>query len=528
MNSLTKYFEFIEAQDEFLHQRQEIALPMFNELRSKMNSIILNLKNLEDDESDKISNAMRAHLFSMLIAPVQFDLAFRDAFNFYGDPVAFNRRWGLSGELEDAIHLTENLLNSENPMRIQLAECIHKALSEEKNIKIFCDRKSRQHFESLDSSFTEQFYKNNTFHYSVREYEFSEPFDILIKVGPLRSKGYGAIPDAIKSAPKFKNLRQFVWSGCLDDPNFGYDPAAAISSILPSINTSKKNIWTNIITKVGDWNTSAKENFSNLDEFSMFANANRNQELRRAILFEIFNSQAVIYPFTETISFDPNSADNLAVDLRIPGESLIDGMFLIEYKIADIDFGKMQAQVNGYCEIWKKRLADELKTNSRALCLSLEERGLNLQNLHNCLHYWAQPPTSVVHAPQSLKHFKVLIEKLDIDSGIENAKENNSKPWWKKAWDEIRVSRGKASQAGRQESQIIEEEILDILNMMTPEIRHNASSTGRFQLSIPPGCELKGVFYFYKIEHVETGFIAPDSEFRIVRPLHFFNQWKVS
>jgi len=54
-----------------------------------------------------------------------------------------------------------------------------------------------------------------------------KPFEVLIKMGPLRSKGWGSAPDAIVSAPRFGTLVQIVWAGCADEDDFGYDPVAA-------------------------------------------------------------------------------------------------------------------------------------------------------------------------------------------------------------------------------------------------------------------------------------------------------------
>ena len=62
-----------------------------------------------------------------------------------------------------------------------------------------------------------------------KDYREVEPFDVLVKVGPLRSKGWGSAPDATLSAPRFAKMVQIVWSGCGDEDDFGYDPAGIIA-----------------------------------------------------------------------------------------------------------------------------------------------------------------------------------------------------------------------------------------------------------------------------------------------------------
>jgi hypothetical protein len=528
MNSLTNYFEFLESNDKILHERYEVASTAFGEFRRKIFYIILRMNQSDDTEEGEISNSIRALLFNWLTTPVAFDSSFRDALSSFGDPSAFERRWGLSGEFKSAIHFADELINEESLMRIGLAETIRATLREGKKLKIFCHRKARGHFDSLASSNNGIHLNDSTFLHSVRDYSASDPFDVLIKVGPLRSKGWGAVPDAIRSAPKFKQLTQFVWSGCSDDPRFGYDPAET-SDLLKTTNIGdKKLVWNSIVIKSGHDDGRANDNDSELDEFSLFVETNRQATLRHAVLLEISNCEGMIYPYTEIASFDPSCAHASPVDLRTPAESLMEGMFIIEKHVSEIVFSETQAKLTGYCQIWKKRLAEELQSNSSAFCHSLFNNGLKLQNLESCLKYWAQPPSSVVHAPQAQKHFKILIDTLGIGADNKDYKVNNSKPWWRYAWDEIRVSRGEASQAGRQESQIIEEASLEILKFLIEEIRQKANSSDRFRIVIPSGCQLQGFFDFFKVLRIEEGFFAPDLELKIIRNIVVFNKWKIS
>ena len=50
-----------------------------------------------------------------------------------------------------------------------------------------------------------------------------------MKVGPLRARGWRSAPDAIVTAPRFRTLAQLVWSGSIDDSDFGYDPVLPAS-----------------------------------------------------------------------------------------------------------------------------------------------------------------------------------------------------------------------------------------------------------------------------------------------------------
>ena len=63
--------------------------------------------------------------------------------------------------------------------------------------------------------------------HTLKDYKVSEIHDTLIKVGPLRSFGWGSVPDAILSAPHYSTMLHFIWSGSRDEDSFGFDPIAA-------------------------------------------------------------------------------------------------------------------------------------------------------------------------------------------------------------------------------------------------------------------------------------------------------------
>src|SRR5262249_44015943 len=98
-------------------------------------------------------------------------------------------------------------------------------------IKVFCHSRARAHFESLTNGSTASLLGPVTFLHSVRDYRLVDPFDILLKVGPLRSRGWGSCPDSLITAPRFRKFIQIVWSGCGDEEGFGYDPVVSAHTI---------------------------------------------------------------------------------------------------------------------------------------------------------------------------------------------------------------------------------------------------------------------------------------------------------
>lgn len=534
MTSVTGLFELLASRCDFSHERREIASPAFGELRRSMGTIIRRLSQSEDLESAEIADSMRVLLFTWLSSPVAFDSSIRDSLHSFGDPEAFETRWGLRGEFKAAIGAAGAMVSENSPLRAELVEAIRALRADGTRFKIFCHRKAREHFYTLDPSSLAVPLDDASFLHCVRDYAAADLFDALIKIGPLRSKGWGAVPDAIKSAPKFQRLIQFVWSGCADDPKFGYDPIEPPclpgTSAAPHSGEALGNqiAWVRRETKFGHDPCSSQYYDAEQDEFSSFAQPNQQGTRRRAILLEIPAGDGILYPRTEVLSFDPNASDGASVGLRVPGESLLEGMFVIQTQLGVVDFGETQAQESGYCRIWKRRLREELQSSPDAFCFKLRNKGLVLQNLRNCVEYWAQPPHAVIHAPQQRRHFQILIDALAIDPAVAQPTGRDTRPWWQRAWDEIRVTRGEAIQNGRLEHELVEQQAVELLKSLLPEIRAKSVGVESFRLHMPPGNDLRGAFVFFKVLRIQDGFLAPETEIKFVRDLNTLEQWKVS
>src|ERR1035438_7824889 len=117
-----------------------------------------------------------------------------------------------------------------------------------------------------------------------------------------------------------------------------------------------------------------------------------------------------------------------------------------------------------------------MQINPEGICRILHNNGVTLLCLRSCVEHWCEPSTTVIHAPQQRKHFQILIEALAIDSGADNPVGAHGIPWWQRAWNEVRISRGEAIQAGVHGHEAIEDQALAILNGLLPEIRQKADA----------------------------------------------------
>ena len=531
-------FDFLSRHENCSVQRYEIASASFGALRRAMASIIRHLRESQDHDANEISDQMRVLLFTWLTSPVEFNATIPEAIQSFGEPTVFEMRWGLRGEYMEALRAAANLTSEENPLRAKLRTVIRELRAAGIPFKIFCHRKARPHFDSLLVPSSDMCVDESCFLHSVRDYNNTPPFGALLKVGPLRSAGWGAVPDAVMSAPRFETLIQIVWSGCADEPGFGYDPVtspmnhAANQNHAPAAHhdTLGNNVsWLRNITRSGEDPLATIEYTPGEDEFYILREPGQQGGRRPATFVEIAEGGGILYPPNSMIlSFDPAPDIKLPFALRQIGETLTTEMFVILTHVGDVDFGNVLASEGRYSSIWKQQLNEEMQINPDGICRILRNNGVSLQSLRACVENWCQPSTTVIHAPQQKKHFEILIEALSIDA-VANDKNNSAGlTWWQRAWNEIRISRGEAIQAGVQGHEVVEQQALNILTKLLSDVRRKAIASAGFRIAIPNGEELSGGFVFHKIIAIEEGYLVPETEIRVVRDLNTVEQWRMS
>ena len=521
--------DFLEQRESFTVERHEIASTRFGVLRHSLRQIVLRLRESNDDEALEVSARPRALLSEWLTVPVIFDQSMVDAVrDLFGEVSGVQSRWGSSiwTLYETALRAAESLPSIENPVRERLREVIGGLRAHGRVFKVYCHRRAKPYFESLLVSLGYSEPSEAAFIHSVRDYRETEPFDVLVKVGPLRSRGWGAAPDALLTAPRFDTLVLIVWSGCGNEPGFGYDPARPVTDSLgegaDSTKASRLPIWTEHVNHTGEDAVSAE-----VDELQIFRETNPAGEKRSAKLIQIDADHGILYPsYSQVLSFDPRSGSPESIVRRIPGETLLEGMFVIRPVTDDVDTGGVQARHGYYSQIWKARLEHEWKDDQSRLVERLKAGGLNLVHLPGAIRHWCKPPGTVIHAPQRIKHFEIVVRVLGLDCDTVKGPGDSDTPWWKHAWNEIRRSRGEAIQAGVLEQELVEEELIRAIRELSPDISSEARAIQAFLLPIPTSGGMKGHLLFFPVCGIEEGFSVPAAQLRIVHELNVIDQWR--
>ncbi|KUG23811.1 hypothetical protein ASZ90_006407 [hydrocarbon metagenome] len=526
-------FDYLRAQNKFFIERNEIASYDFSVLRKNLRLIIKNLHEC-DAYATEISNTLRTKLSEWLTVPVPFDDEMVKAIACLGSQNAVANKWGcdIGVAYEAALIAANELCQNENPMRYEIRSEIENLKAQGKRFKIFCHRLARPYFLSIDETIDP-----DLFIHSSKDYRRVTPFDVLIKVGPLRSRGWGGSPDALLTAPRFSTLAHFIWSGCTDEQGFGLDPASGTvnievetpHSLTSSMNATSRGIsWASNTKKIG---SNADENGLPLfdeDEFQMFQSMVRTYENRPAILFQLDDQHGILYPQRmQLLSFEPFASNNEQIGHRLPGETLTEGVFLIFPILGDVDLPELHAKDGTLSPIWKQRLITECKRDKNRLCEKLFDSGIELLSLHSRVNDWCKAATTVIPAPQKAEHFRILIDVLGVYFEQRSDEQKQRLQWWQYAWKEIQHSRGEAISEGRFGQEIIEEKIDTVLHELRTVIESKCKCENNFYIEIPSNEELEGRLLFYKIISVEDGFLAPDMAIKKICDLGEFEQWRV-
>lgn len=531
--STSKLFDFLMEHPFCSIERFEIDSGLFGDLRSSLRFLIINLGQCDDLDGKELSDRLRSKLSEWLTVPVPFNDSIAAVLKSAGEPEYVESRWGreISNYFRDASLSAQSLREIENPVRMKVSNLIAQLRDDGRSFRIYCHKRASEHFQSLCQP---SHLSRENFIHSIAEYRDSDPFDVLLKVGPLRSRGWGAAPDAILTAPRFVTLMQVIWAGCKDEPGFGYDPVSALnvdaqsdedtSSDTNRFSASLKLGWNVQENKSRDNSVGRFGSIQGINEFELFTNCARATEVQRATLVQIDEGHGILFPpHSRILSMNPLTH---VIEYRSLGESLAEGMFLILPVVNDSRLAGLQAEDGSFSRIWKRRLKEEHNSTPNLLQNRLWDAGLMLLHLGSRINHWCKPSTTVIHAPQSMEHFEILIKTLGIDfeSTVPALKKRGE--WWQYAWDEIRRARGEAIQTGFQEQQIIDEQLLEALDTLEQEIL-NRVDLKAFQLEIPADQQVRGVFKFYKIVAIEEGLQVPSAELRMICELSRIDQWRV-
>ena len=471
----------------------------------------------EADENHLWLDNLRLALLKLQTSPVLLTSQLLDHSGL-GDNEKVKKVWGPDFlETYQSLSTAIILLNeNESPLMIELTKSVSKSIEVYgiDQIRIWVHR--NEAIDYLDGFHRRGiFLSEKNFIYSLPEYRKSNSFDVLYRIGPLRSEGWSKIPKAIISAPRYKKLIQVMWSGSFNESDFGMDPVISSVDYFDNFITIEKS-------SLYDVNVDffyGSEYVDDEDDLDFLA----ERVLKRAgktpcVLIEFPENKGVLVtPNSHQLILDRDDKDSL---FSYKSANAIESEnILLRYKVdAELGLSSSSVELGKLAPLWKSALKQMYKTNYSYLMHRMKEVGIDLLDCDRAAKEWFKVVEGeVIHGPQSKGHFKALIE-LVLPGCLGGA-------GWTQAWQEIQYSRGEAIQYGRIENATVNEELLSFLKMKFDF--ENVLKMGGISMNLSDGV-LTGIVNFYLVVDMTTGFLAPDEVMGDINDIDIFDKYRVN
>lgn len=515
----SRIFEHLENRLPGKICRFEIIAPDFMNLCYLLQRLHSILSQSDQQEEILTREHLRLFLSEWFTNPIPFK-EICDVIEIFDDREMLKNRWGVevASLCDEIVASAQRLSKTDSPMQKCIAEVMQELKIQKKSFKVYCHKKSCRYFNSLfEMSLPD---KDTVYLTTLRDYKNSEIFDSLIKVGPMRSFGWGSVPDALLSAPCYSTLLHFIWSGSRDEVPFGFDPIAAETNNNEQIWLSSFWQYQTPIFYPEKNITEGKDEYLNnslmSEEISRIIYPPKDSRRKSAFLLELSQGFAYLSVHNNALlSFDP-CTKNDAFARRKPGEDLTEEMYFILFQgNMEVDIGELKAPEGEYSHQWKKYLESICTSRRNELIKNLKLRGLGILNVESALSRWRQPSSTVIPAPQTERNFQILLSTLNnmLAKSHETGKSFFDTPWIRQAWNEVRRSRGEAILHGLAEQEILEEFQLDLLNnnlKSVEEQRHKNKDF--FSIYTKISATMNAGFSFHRIESISSGYFLQDNE----------------
>lgn len=520
--------------------RYEVYSADFERVRRSVFKIIGMLIETEDTVALGKAASLRALLFSWLTDPVDFSLEAKDRFTAVM-PRAERVRALFGADVAHASALTleglSELAQSPNPLREKLVEIILSHLSTGEALSIYCPRTSRCLFEQLLSNARVSDDAPINYAHTAHQYARLPFVDALIKIGPLRSQGWGGCPDALVTAPRQKSLKNLVWRGSRDEDGFGFSPLDGWRRRSESEDGSENEDGSapgGLSVRWNHYQIGALENADNdsenifeLDELTHLGGRRdlTGDTLRSCVVLWFAGARATLLPPEAKVIVVDSAFDAVVSTVRAKDCVDIDGAVAVFPEIDEVELGRYSSAGTEVSRSWKSALKELYERNDMLLLNSLRDEGVDLKSLDKLIPNWFSSGKGVIQAPQSRVHFEALMRVLGYENKSVAARNGRKVAFWRAAWHEVAESRGKAIQSGQLASDIVNDQIVSLLEQNV-DVVEEALQRGTTRIDLTERTGLRGHLNVFEINGAEIGLMAPDTELRRVIPAERAAQWR--
>lgn len=521
----TARFQFLESNPPV----QELYIGeslLFSAIRHHMRALFSALYQPEDDAYQNESALMlRFEMQKWLMSPLMPDIGLFLRCGL-ADDGSTRRQWG--GQAAQTVELLKDLITRYaeegsvlNTEFVRLFVDLAGEYAEDR-IKIWCHPRERDLFRDLLEGLTEL--DDGAFVSTLAEYRNSSPTDVLIRFGPLRTRGFGNVPEALITSPSYRRLVRLIWTGLADEEGFAGDPVLPTHNYLANLCSVRTTVTGNpgMVTVPGE--TESVDDLVFLDQ-----KASAGKALHGCVLVEFPAEYGVLVrPGSSLLVFSPHRTDAEAIGYRYIGD-VEAGDFLLSHDV-DADLGEVivDATKAPLAAFWKKALADAWRRHPGVCAQRMQQAGIGLQDLSRAVQKWTAMNGTVIRAPLRKKHFEALLTKvLDPELIPPIVADGKMVPGWRRAWAEVESTRVTAIQHGAVENAIVNEQLVAELLKELPAISQMISLDEVYRHLLQRESGLTGSVAFKPVISISPHFAAPAEQLEKPLKLLVSEQYRV-
>jgi hypothetical protein len=276
-------------------------------------------------------------------------------------------------------------------------------------------------------------------------YRKSGVFDALMKVGPIRSIGFGRMPESIIASPRFTSLRQIAWAEDTDEPAFSEAHMEPLGVNVASHWELRNQVVRCRHAQCASGWAKVEEHDDDFDQLIRTRISRSGGSTLRGTILRLSGSRSLTQrPGSEIATFVPTSG---RVQLK-EAEDVDEGDIVLRHAHISLDLGPVATTNDPIVREWREALRHKHSHNTPLFLGELKKQGIHLVHLGAAVNAWMTN-----QRPQQEVHFEIVSRVI----GWEPSK-------YRKVWKIFSDQHGAAVQHGQIGAQLAIEALVKTLN----------------------------------------------------------------
>lgn len=423
----------------FARTRTDVFCPAYARFRSAGRNLMRHLLAREEDAATILLDSVHNVLGEVATIPIELDAKLTARVSAIGGGIERMRAlWGpdCARALREFIDSTAGLCSDQSALRDAVLQTLVDEL--DSDLRFYSHRSAVEAYLSLGASEAQAIVTPDA-------YRKAGVFDALMKVGPIRSMGFGRMPESIIASPRFTTLRQIAWAEDADEPNFGeahMDPLGF--SVVSHWELSNQPIRCRHARCANGW-SKVEEDDDDFDQLIRTRISRSRGSTLRGTILRLSGSRILTQrPGSEIATFVPMSG---RVQLK-EAEDVCEGDIILRHAHISLDLGPVATTNDPIVREWREALRHKHAHNTLLFLGELKKQGIPHVHLGAAVNAWMTN-----QRPQQEAHFEIVSRVI----GWEASK-------YRKVWRVFSDQHGAAVQHGLIGAQLATEALVKALN----------------------------------------------------------------